>query len=55
MALFMRYGKIEDLSMPFKTKEENKGYAFLCFESPEAVARVFGDLKNVVLRAKPVY
>lgn len=54
MALFSRFGKIEDLSMPFKSAEENKGYAFVTFESPEAVVRVFGDLKSVILRAKLV-
>ena len=53
-ALFARYGKIKDLSLPCKSKEENKGFAFITFESHEAVTAVFQDLKNVILRAKLV-
>lgn len=52
--LFSRYGAIEDVSLPHKSKEENKGYAFITFEQLAAVERVFDDLKNVVLRAKTV-
>lgn len=54
LALFGRYGAIEDVSLPHKTKDENKGYAFITFEQLAAVERVFADLKNVVLRAKTV-
>ena len=53
-ALFAHYGNIEDLSMPYKTKDENKGYAFITFEDPDSVFRVFSDLKKIVLRAKAV-
>ena len=50
--LFGKYGVIEDVSLPHKSKDENKGYAFITFEDLQAVERVFADLKNVVLRAK---
>ena len=50
--LFGKYGAIEDVSLPHKSKDENKGYAFITFEELQAVERVFADLKNIVLRAK---
>ena len=53
-SLFIRYGAIEDVSLPQKTKDENKGYAFITFENLASVEQVFADLKNVVLRAKTV-
>ena len=53
-ALFSKYGAIEDLSLPYKSKLENKGYAFVTYQQPEAVACVFSDLKNIILRAKTV-
>jgi len=42
------------MSLPAKSKEENKGYAFISFHHPEAVVKIFSDLKNIILRAKPV-
>ena len=53
-ALFGRYGPIEDVSLPQKSRTENKGYAFIVFENLLSVERVFADLKNIVLRAKTV-
>lgn len=53
-ALFARYGRLQDVSLPVKPSGENKGYAFVTFEQNEALAYLFADLRNVVLRAKPV-
>lgn len=53
-ALMSHYGKIEDLSLPMKPNDENKGYAFVTFEDSYSVFRVFADLSKIVLRAKTV-
>ena len=52
--LFERYGIVQNVTLPRKSKDENKGYAFVAFEDFASVERVFADLKNVILRAKVV-
>ncbi len=52
--LFQKYGAIKDLSLPAKSKDENKGYAFIAFHSPDTVVKIFSDVKDIVLRAKRV-
>lgn len=52
MRLFSQFGAINDLSLPLKTPSENKGYAFVIFEDPEAVKRVLESHRPLILRAK---
>ena len=51
---FKSFGRINDVSLPMGKDQLNKGYAFISFESAEAVNRIVLNLDKIVLRAKHV-
>ena len=49
--LFSSYGRLKKVVMPVE-KGRNRGFAFVTYDNCESVNAVFGDLKNVRIRAK---
>lgn len=54
VALFSQFGEITEILLPMKNKQDNKGYAFVSFGSPEEVVAIFENRHILTIRAKPV-